>query len=150
MLVGVYNFEVPPLGTRSAPQSQKGAAMAEHRPRDPARLSALSQADLDRFRTFVRSSRWTTAKVDGQFAHQYTIRTQVDEREFVWVADLIARVGYGESFFEPSYMGRPQTWRYLRTGGWRFWISRNGRDYPFMVNRACDSRPDNSTPSSTT
>lgn len=116
--------------------------MADDCSHDPACVPALSQADLVRFREFVESAPWITAKVQPKFGHEYAIRTQVDEVEFVWVADLIARVGYDESFFEPSYMSRPQTWRYVRSGGTRYWISRNGRNHPFMVNRARDPRPD--------
>src|SRR5213083_1939342 len=91
--------------------------------REPLRITA---AELKRFRAFNEGARWTFAKSVPDVPHEYVIRDQMDEADFWWIVDLIARLGYVERFWN-------RDWHYIRVDGWRFWITHNRRPTPFMV-----------------
>ena len=85
--------------------------------------------DLTRIRAFIERSHWTFAKTMPQWPHEYTLRKDADEQEFLFFVTLIREHGYTEEFGKAVYIR-------LNVNGWKYWTM--GRPLPetILINRA--------------
>ena len=84
----------------------------------------MTRADL---RAWANSVPWTDTMCGGE-AHQYTFRTSVDEREFIWVSEMIREYGY-----DGMYLRRK--WRYLDLDGMFYFSCGGVHEMTYILNR---------------
>jgi len=91
----------------------------------------LTAEDLDRFKSFVRSVRWQTAKAVRN-PHQYTIRWWHPDQDLDWIYRTILRHGYKYLFWNVVYTC-------LDVDGYMYWGMNAPIEERYVLNRRpCD------------
>jgi Fe-S cluster biosynthesis and repair protein YggX len=89
----------------------------------------ICPADLERVRAFIEKSRWVFAKTMADHPHEYTLRKEADEGEFLFFVIFIREHGYPGRFG-----GRRYT--YLDVEGWQYWTMGAPLANTILINRA--------------
>jgi hypothetical protein len=86
--------------------------------------------DLDRLRQFIARSRWIFARTMPQWPHEYTLRREADDNEFLWVVVYIREHGYDERF------GKSASYIRLNVDGHKYWTQGDTLEGTILINRA--------------
>jgi hypothetical protein len=89
----------------------------------------ITSDDRARIRSFIEKHNWISAKTMPQWPHEYTLRKNANEEEFLWFVFFIRERGYAESFGGQKHI-------YLDVDGWKYWTMGSPLDDTVLINRA--------------
>lgn len=90
----------------------------------------IGPEDLERIRAFIAGHRWVFAKTMPQHPHEYTLRKNAVEEEFLFFVEYIRQHGYDQKF------GKSATYIYLNVDGRTYWTMGDTIPYTILINRA--------------
>jgi hypothetical protein len=89
----------------------------------------IASDDLARIRSFIEKHNWIFAKTMPQWPHEYTLRKNANEEEFLWFVVFIRERGSAESFGGQKHI-------YLDVDEWKYWTMGSPLDDTILINRA--------------
>ena len=84
---------------------------------------------IETLQSFIASRQWVFAKTMPQWPHEYTVRRDANDAEFVEAARLIREHGYHERWGSYNHT-------YFNIDGWKYWTMGNPLDITKIINRA--------------
>lgn len=119
----LYWREIPPLSDKRSERIENCGLRIGLRIPVVVPTATATEEEQARISALFKRARWVFAKTMPKNPHEYTLRREWHDADFVWAVNLMRRAGYCEGFWSLTYIQ-------CNVNGYKHWTMGRAINYP--------------------